>query len=266
MAAINYIPYSVRLRIKNVPVLRGLQRWLIVRFLSNWSFVHTIDAGPAAGLRFDISLPADKPIWAGTYESKFATAITKNMKPGDVCYDIGGHRGYMSGVMAFAGAAKIFVFEPLPANQCALRRLCNLNPQLPIAIIAAALGNIDESALLKVMPDSSMGKLTNSSFQPNATAVEEIPVAVRRIDSLVEKGEVLPPDVLKVDVEGSEVDVIAGALQTCQKSRPKIFLEVHGSALEETCSQMLSQLGYEIRRIESEIASDESTRHLVCLP
>ena len=263
---VNYIPYPLRPWIKNVPGIAGLQRWLVARFLSDQPFVHTINVGPAAGLRFEVTLPLDKPVWVGVYEPEFTTAIVEHVKRGDICYDIGGYRGYISGVMALAGALKVFVFEPLPANQRAVCRLCELNPQLPINVIAVALGNIDGPALLKVMPDSSMGKLANSSFQTEATAIGEIPITVRQIDSLLRNREIPPPNVVKIDVEGGEVDVLSGALEMLRISRPTIFLEAHGSALEKACSQQLLRLGYKIRRIEREIPGEESARHLVCLP
>jgi FkbM family methyltransferase len=263
---VNYIPYSLRPWIRNVPGIAGLQRWLVARFLSDESFVHTINVGPAAGLRFEVTLPLDKPVWAGVYETEFTTTIIEHMKPGDICYDIGGYRGYISGAMALAGALRVFVFEPLAANQRALRRLCELNPQLPIDVITVALGNIDGPALFKVMPDSSMGKLSNSLFQSNATATGEMPVTVRQIDSLLRSRQIPPPNVVKIDVEGAELDVLSGALEMLRTSRPAIFLEAHGSALEKACSQQLLRSGYKIRCIERDIRGEESVRHLVCLP
>jgi FkbM family methyltransferase len=168
--------------------------------------------------------------------------------------------------MALAGATKVFAFEPLPANQRALRRLCELNPQLPVNIMAVALGSEDGAALLKVMPDASMGKLSNSSFQSEITASSEVLVNVRKIDSLLQTREIPPPDVVKIDVEGAEADVLTGAREMLRVSRPRIFLEAHGGALEEACSQQLVRLGYRIRRLERHIPGAESARHLVCLP
>jgi FkbM family methyltransferase len=263
---VNYIPYPLRPWIKNVPGIAGLQRWLVARFLSDHPFVHTVNVGPAAGLRFEVTLPLDKPVWAGVYEPEFTTAIVEHVKPGDICYDIGGYRGYISGAMALAGASKVFVFEPLPANQRALLRLCELNPQLPIDVITVALGSTDGPAVLKVMPDSSMGKLSTSLFQSDVTAIGEMPVTVCQIDSLLQSRQIPPPNVIKIDVEGAELDVLSGAPKMLRMSRPTIFLEAHGDALEKACSQQLVRSGYKIRRIERDIRGEESARHLVCLP
>lgn len=263
---VNYIPYSLRPWIKSVPGIARLQRWLVARFLSDRPFVHTINVGPANGLRFEVTLPLDKAVWTGIYEPGFTAAIVEHVKPGDICYDIGGYRGFVSGAMALAGAMKVFVFEPLPSNQEALRRLCELNPQLPISLLTVALGDADESAFLKIMPDSSMGKLASCSFQAEAPALGEIAVTVRRIDSLLQCREILPPNVVKIDVEGGELDVLSGAAEMLHMSRPTIFLEAHTHALEKACSERLLRLGYKIHRIEREIPEEQSARHLVCLP
>jgi FkbM family methyltransferase len=264
--AVNYVPYALRPWIRKMPGVAGLQRWLIARFLSDQPFVHTINVGPAAGLRFEVALPLDKSVWAGVYETEFTAAIVEHVKPRDICYDIGGYRGYISGVMALAGASKVLVFEPLPANQKAVGRLCELNPNLPINLFAVALGSMDGPSLLKVMPDLSMGKLVTSSFLPEISSVDEKQVTVRRIDSLLQNREVPPPNVIKIDVEGAEIDVLRGALETLRVLRPKIFLEAHGDALERDCSEQLLQLGYSIRRIERDIVNEEVARHLICLP
>ena len=147
--SVNFIPYNLRRHITYLPGIAALQRLLVERSLSGDPFVHTLNGGPAAGLRFEITLPRDKSIWAGTYEHDFAWSLADSVRPGGVCYDIGGYRGYMSGVMALSGASKVLAFEPLPVNQHAFRRLCELNPELPIAVMPLAAGNLDARSGLR---------------------------------------------------------------------------------------------------------------------
>ncbi|MGZ5074511.1 MAG: FkbM family methyltransferase [Usitatibacter sp.] len=265
-SSVNAIPLGVRSRIRFVPGLARLQRWIVTRFLSNDPFLHTINAGPASGLRFEVTLPGDKAIWAGTYEMEFAQAIAGGVKRGGVCYDIGGYRGFMSGTMALAGASKVVVFEPLPGNQRALQRLCELNPALDIELKRMAVGNQDGTIPLRVSPDASMGKLATSGFQADAPIVDEIDVAVARLDSLVRGKAIPPPDLIKIDVEGAELDVLRGAGEVLASSKPLVFLEAHSASLEEECARELERLGYDVRRLEPGPRIAEETSHLIATP
>jgi FkbM family methyltransferase len=260
---VNYIPYGLRRYIRLIPGIAALQRILIKRFLSGRSFVHMLNAGPAAGLRFEITLPFDKLIWTATYEYDFARALGTSIQQGDICYDIGGYRGYMSGVMAASGASRVVVFEPLPVNQKALRRLCELNPALPIEIVPLAVGNFDGSMRLKVMPETSMAKLANSPFQPEASSVEEIDVRICQLDSLLSQGQLPAPNVIKIDVEGGEFEVLQGAHDTLQKYKPRVFLEAHSAALEDACSHELLKTGYQILRAGPRNNKDDYPCHLI---
>lgn len=262
-SSVNWIPLGLRQRVRHLPGLAPLQRWLVERFLSGDSFVHAINAGPAAGLRIEVSLPLDKAIWAGTYEREFTSAISAAVRAGDVCFDVGGYRGYIAGVMALAGASRVVVFEPLPANQLALRKLCDLNPELPIELKPIAASDKDGSTWLEVMADLSMGKLETSQFQAGATSKGRIEIESSRIDSLIERGEIPPPNIMKVDVEGAELEVLRGARGVLGSGRPILFLEAHSAALETACRAELTSHGYKVHRLESEAGAEEQTRHLI---
>jgi FkbM family methyltransferase len=249
--------------IKHIPVVAGVQRLFVKHFLSGAPFVHTINAGPAAGLRFEISLPKDKAIWTGMVEPEFSAALRDRTRPGDVCYDIGGYRGYMSGVMALAGAQPVITFEPLTENIAAIRKLMELNRHLPIQIQEIAVGKCDGEVQFSMMADPSMGKLTTSPFQNGAEVLKSVTIRMRRLDTLVfEKG--LPrPDVIKIDVEGAEADVLRGAEQALSQHRATIFIETHSASLRQECSQLLGNLGYRVRQLDSERLKSVETSHLV---
>jgi FkbM family methyltransferase len=261
-ASVNWIPFAWRRQVKNVPGVAALQRLIVSRFLSAEPFIHFVNAGPAAGLRFEISLPKDKAIWTGTHEPAFASAIADSVHRGDVCYDVGGYRGYLGGVMAIAGASAVIVFEPLPANQRALKRLCELNPELPIQVQPIALGATNSPVTLQVMPDDSMGRLATSALSPGTQPPAFISVDVRTLDELQSRGEIPPPDLIKIDVEGAELDVLRGATATLRLSQPLVFLEAHSQVIEVECVKELESQGYSTRRIGSDPGKDDHARHL----
>jgi FkbM family methyltransferase len=265
-ASVNALPVSTRHWIKHIPGVAAGQRWLVEHVLSGEPFVHVINAGPARGLHFEVTLPDDKAIWAGIFEPEFSQTLHDAVRPGDVCYDIGGYRGYMSGVFALAGASRVIVFEPLPDNLARLRRLAELNPQLSLQIEAMAVGKTNGEVRFKIMPDQSMGKLADSTFQAERTAAQEIPVRLTRLDTCIFERGLPRPNLMKIDVEGAEVDVLDGATRTLKECRPRILIEAHSEALALQCQGRLSVLGYGVRQLESSDTEPNQPRHLSAEP
>jgi FkbM family methyltransferase len=244
------IPFSLRDRIKTVPGLAHLQRAVVSSLLNGREFEHRVDAGPAKGITFLLKMPDDKGIWTGTYETDFARRIAASIHSQSIAYDIGGWHGFFGGVMAAQGAFQVHVFEPLPANAERIRRLVALNSSYQIALHEVAVGECEGEMDLLMMPETSMAKLETSTFQPGAGASERVPVKVRSIDSMVKNGEISAPSVMKVDVEGAELMVFRGAIETLRRHKPIIFAEVHSSILLTQCQELLEGLGYRIEKVD----------------
>lgn len=268
--SISFVPWRWRTRIKDLPLIAPFQRWLIRRWMSDQRFLHTINAGPARGLRYPICLPQDKLIWTGTWEVDFSTALAGAVERGDVCYDIGGYRGFFSGVLALAGAKQVYVFEPLPDNRPQILAMIEANPGLPIRLLEFAVGERGGKAEFSVMPEASMGKLATSSFQADLRGESSITVQVRSLDEMVGAGEILPPDVMKVDTEGAETFVLKGARWVLAQHRPRLFIEVHSRALGRECHELLTAARYAVRVLESgrppDFRSEPEVCHYVAMP
>src|ERR1035438_8233496 len=110
--SVNLVPWRLRNQIRRVPGLAVFQRWVVHRFISGESFVHEINAGPGKGLKVLVKLPDDKGLWTGTYETSFVGAIADAVKPDRTCLDIGSYHGFVGGVLAQRGAAKVVCFDP----------------------------------------------------------------------------------------------------------------------------------------------------------
>lgn len=245
-SAMKMIPWWLRTRIRRIPALAMLQRKIVSATLDDSTFVHQVSAGPAKGVRFLITMPEDKGIWTGTYESDFALLVAQSVRPGMVAFDIGGWHGFFAGVMGANGARCVHIFEPLPTNIERLEKMIELNPQLPMTLHRCALGETRGETELLIMPETSMAKLAASPFRKDSAHGASRKVRLETIDGLVDRGEAPPPDIIKMDIEGAELMALRGAVDILRRHKPLLLAEFHSRSLYLQCSEMLRSEGYRI--------------------
>lgn len=262
--SVQLVPWKYRQGIKDWPLIGPAQRWMTDRFLAGGSFLHTINAGPAKGLRIWIDLPEDKGLWTGAYEATFSAALSSAVQMGDVCYDVGAYRGFFSGICALAGASAVHIFEPFPPNVSRIQSLLEANPTLPLRLHPIAVGAEVGTAEFLIMPDESMGKLSGSIFQSDSRGREVLHVPMETLDHLQGTGEIPPPDLVKIDVEGAEAMVLKGAERLLREHRPRLFMEIHSRSLARECSALLSPVGYKIHVLETGMPPDFNSELEVC--
>ena len=235
------VPFGLRTQIKNIPGLKLLQSFLLNQWVGNEEFVVTISGGPAKGLVFPVQMPQDKLMWIGTWELDFAKHLQQMVKPGWICYDIGGYKGYYAGIMALKGAKEVLVFEPMPVNAQKIRNLISLNPELPITFEETAVSNTTGTTLFKLMPEETMGKLGDSLFQPDEKALQQLQVDCITLDEFV-TGNLPEPDLIKIDVEGAEELVLLGGVELLKRKKPVLLIEVHSPEIGERCYALLKDI------------------------
>jgi FkbM family methyltransferase len=247
---LDLIPFKLRSKIKDIPLLKQIQHIIVKRFLVNTEFVAKITGGPAKGLIFPVKLPQDKLMWIGTWELDFANALQEVVRPGTVCYDIGGYKGYYAGIMALKGASQVYVFEPVPSNAKKINKLIALNPTLPIYLKQYAVSDQEGTAVFKLMSEETMGKLSDSQFQSDIKSRDELKVNCISIDRLIEQG-LTPPHFIKIDVEGAEELVLKGAKNTLLKYKPLLMIEIHSRDIGKVCMSLLKDFYSDIRVMET---------------
>ena len=237
---LDLIPFKIRNLVKNIPIAKQIQAFIMIRYMNGKEFNSAITGGPAKGLVFPVKLPQDKQMWIGTWELNFAEALKKSVKPGWVCYDIGGYKGYYAGVMALKGASEVYVFEPMPTNAKKIEQLIDLNSSLPIILKQFAVSDYVGEAIFKIMPDETMGKLETSSFQQSDNELEHFSVKCLTLDELMKNGLKIP-DFIKIDVEGAEEIVLKGGVELLQKKAPLLMIEIHSPEIGKRCLAILKK-------------------------
>jgi len=75
------------------------------------------------------------------------------------------------------------------------------------------------------------------------------PVQSTSLDDFVYGGEGLPPDFIKIDIEGAESSAVRGALRTLQRHRPIMVIELHSPTEDRAVGALLADLGYVAFRV-----------------
>lgn len=171
--------------------------------------------------------------WLGTFERDIRRVFERTVKPGDVVYDIGAHVGLYA-VIASRLGAQVIAFEPLPRNLRFLHRHISMN-DLNVRVVEAAVSQVSGS----------------TSFEEHGHAMGRIgkgPLTVRTVvvDELVAAGELPPPRVVKMDIEGGEFNALIGMRRLLAEAKPTIFLSTHGDEVAAACAALLKEAGYRL--------------------
>jgi FkbM family methyltransferase len=255
---VSKLPFGIRSKIKNIPIIKQVQSWVMKKWVNNESFIAAITGGPAKGLVFPVQMPQDKLMWIGTWELEFAEALQHNVKAGWVCYDIGAYKGYYAGVMALKGASQVYIFEPMPANAAMINELISLNKNLPLHIKQMAVSDTVGKASFKLMPEETMGKLNSSSFQEGEIEMEQLTVDCITLDELIKNGTP-EPDFIKIDVEGAEEFVLKGAIDLLKRKKPFLMIEVHSPEIGKRCLEILDNIYENVKVLETGLHPSKGT-------
>jgi len=178
--------------------------------------------------------------WLGIYECKKQILFSKMIKEGSILYDVGANVGFYALLSSslVGPKGKVFSFEPSPRNIGYLKQHLRLNACDNVRIIEAAVTDKDGIAFFEECIPSS---LDHVSIKGN------LKVKTLSLDSLFLKGKIPIPDCIKIDAEGSEFLILAGAKNILTNYNPILFLSLHSPELHNECCKFLNSLNYDLQ-------------------
>lgn len=208
--------------------------------------------GPARGKRWIVG-SADHGCWLGSYEYFKSKRFQQEVRPGSIVFDIGAHAGYYTLIASLlvGTAGRVVSFEPEAGNVAHLRQHVHLNHLDNVVVEEAAVGATSGKASWSAGPSSTTGSLKREGSTD---------VKVWALDDYLPAREIDRVDLFKIDVEGGEADVLAGAKETLRKHQPIIFLATHGEEVRRRCLKSLEELGYDVAPLDGE--ADAADEHL----
>lgn len=204
-----------------------------------------IRTGLAAGMRWKRFHRYVNGYWVGHFELDIQEALRRELKPGDVFYDVGANAGFFTLVAArlVGPAGRVVSFDPAPANVESVTAQLQLNDlSRSCTPVRKAVGGAEGRATFSFANEGSpMGHLGAAGRGETSAEVE-----VTTLDAAVETyGR---PSFIKVDVEGAEGQVMAGAAGLLSgaggAARPSWLIELHGPRCEADVKRELSSHGY----------------------
>jgi FkbM family methyltransferase len=173
---------------------------------------------------------------SGSFEPATANAIRRLLRPGCVALDIGANIGCHSLPMAklVGSLGKVIAFEPMKDALAKLNKNISLNPCLAsrITVVQSALGDCCQTESICFRTSwPYFGEPKYSAEAVSIVTLDSYAAGLPRVDFA------------KIDVDGYEGKVIAGALQTLKKHRPALVIEIC-TATATLVATTLHSLGY----------------------
>lgn len=161
--------------------------------------------------------------------------------------DIGANLGLFTYFMS-RSSKKVYAFEPNPYPLKHLKYVVDRN----VEIVPIAIGNKDGTEKLRI-PKTRKGWTSNGASIAKIDIREgiEYSVEIRKIDTL----NIQNIGLIKIDVEGFELDVLKGAINTIKNQKPNLIIEneiVHNQNPDEIF-RFMSDIGYKIFYVNNKL-------------
>jgi hypothetical protein len=202
--------------------MRTITRKLKNSLVADGPRLRRLPLGIGRGLMVELDLRHWSALYLGLYEIELNTHLRALCQPGYDAFDVGGQNGYDALVMAKLTGGEVISFE-CDSDLCErMRRSFAANPAL-----AGRLDVVEGFVAATTSPDRRTVALDDVAFGD---------------DGFV-------PDVVKVDIEGGELDALRGASRLLNTRRPHFLVETHSAQLERDCADLLSEARYEITHV-----------------
>lgn len=172
-----------------------------------------------------VMLPRSEPLFvtavanasSGGLEPGTRRVLRALLRPGDACADVGANVGLLTAAMAFAvgPSGRVWAFEPEARVRDQLARTLHLNGLHQVVLSGAAVGAQAGRLTFNQSPIIGHSSLYPLPEEEQAQA-RPVEVEVVRLDDVVPSET--PLAVVKIDVEGAELDVLRGMARAAADS------------------------------------------------
>jgi len=218
------------------PIAKKLQNFLLDNVNSVGFYQVDLPNGKPYYFYLDLKERSDRNMYINNQFEKYnCLFLSKILKENSTFFDIGGYRGYYS-ILAhhfMKGTGDIVIFEPDKKNYFYIKETIKKNKIKNIKIENLAISKTSGKVPFYISNSESthsLGKANDNFFEGKFTQIKKIFVNTISLDEYLTKTSYYP-DIIKIDVEGAELDVLKGMKNNIKKRKPEILLEIHEQKL-----------------------------------
>jgi len=188
------------------------------RLLPRGTNLRTVRFGIGRGAVVPIDFTRHTRLYLGLYEIELNRYLRTFCKPGVRAFDVGAQIGYDAIILARLTRAPVLSLEA--------------DSDLATALVSTFAANDDVAGLIS----ARQATVTRETGGADALALDDIAF-----------GEGFAPGMIKMDIDGGEVEALRGATRILRDVRPHLIIETHSIELERDCGLLLGSAGYKPR-------------------
>ena len=221
-----------------------------------------VEGGPGKGIKLRLNPRYDALYWQGEHEREIQTLFSEYLKPDDVVYDVGANIGFFALLAARLVGPRgiVFAFEPDPDNSSRLQENIEANSLMHVRVVRSPIWSYNTSVFFARSSDHST-RLVGSVRTPRVGTEGFYEQAVT-LDDFAKHHPA--PDFIKMDIEGGEMQALAGACGLFTRAKPRLLLEVHTREAQEYSEKWLEEQGYNYEWLQP--GPRRLPCHLIALP
>ena len=192
----------------------------------------------------------------GIYDPNLIVVINALLPAKGVFLDIGSNMGYCSLLMdkVVGEDGRVFAIEPSERDFLRLVDNVNLNKLDNVNVYRLAISDKIGKVTISIAPEerSALNTLGAEFSNKGIEKVQTEEVDSTTLDAFVEKEGLSKIDVIKMDIEGSELKALSGAKNTIEQYRPALIVGINKNSLEasdasvEEIEKILRELRYKM--------------------
>jgi FkbM family methyltransferase len=222
----------------------------------HWEIIRNFDGNITLKIDRSRSMGASL-YWTGLHELREFIFLHRILKKEMVAIDVGANLGEYTMFMAKRlTEGRVLSFEPMELIRRQLEENVELNHFDRVAIFDFGLSNKKQRLQLHEVEDGNEG--LGTLFLGDKKSKGSIEIALESLDEKWDSFQLQRLDLIKIDVEGSELFVLQGAKKTIAKFRPLILVEISDENFKAAgyhaadVEIFFKEINYQARRVNKE--------------